>query len=113
MNLRIAVTTNNSIEFLTTEDILFIEADRNHSILYTTNNRKLKVIKSLSDFENKLNDDVFIRVHKSYIININHVCRYVKSDSGYIEIVNGNKILISRRKRGFFTEVIEKNLIKI
>ena len=50
------------------EDILFIESDRNY-ITVVTNSKKLTYIESLKNWKEKLDEDQFVQVHKSFIVN--------------------------------------------
>ena len=53
-------------------DILYIEADRNYSRIVTTNKEYLLSV-TLKTIEEKLLHDVFVRIHRSYIVNLSHV----------------------------------------
>lgn len=54
---------------------------------------------NLGTLEGKINNKVFIRIHRSETININHVIRILKSDALYAEMRGGQKVEISRRNR--------------
>ncbi len=56
---------------------------------YITGNRKIVSSKNLKHFESLLEDHNFIRVHHSYLININHVSSYTRQ--GEILLTEGNK----------------------
>ena len=43
--------------------------------------------------------DQFMRVHNSYLINLNEVKKYIKSDGGYIIMSNDMHVSISPRKK--------------
>ena len=53
-------------------DSLYIEADRNYSRIFTANKECLLSI-TLKTIEEKLPSKLFIRIHRSYIINLTHV----------------------------------------
>ena len=50
------------------DEIIYIEADGNHSILFTSN-RKFLISKTLKEVSENLDSERFIRLHKSYIVN--------------------------------------------
>jgi DNA-binding LytR/AlgR family response regulator len=54
------------------DDILYIEADRNYSRIFTKNKEYLLSI-TLKTIEEKLPPQIFLRTHRSYIINLAHV----------------------------------------
>src|SRR5688500_11806965 len=53
-------------------DILYIEAERNYCRIFTKTNEYLLCI-TLKTIEEKLNNRIFLRVHRSYIINLSHI----------------------------------------
>jgi two-component system LytT family response regulator len=61
--------------------------------------------KNLGDYEHLLNNNLFFRVHRSYIINISYVCRINKNE-GSCELLNGKIIPISNRRLEAFCEFI-------
>jgi two-component system LytT family response regulator len=41
----------------------------------------------------------FVRVHKTHMINLTHMARFMKTDGGYIVMSDGSKVEVSRRKK--------------
>ncbi|MFH0864557.1 MAG: LytTR family DNA-binding domain-containing protein [Bacteroidota bacterium] len=111
MQRKIAIPTSETIEFINIGDIVRIEADRNNSKVFTIKAAPLTVTKSLTDFQKVLDEELFVRVHKSHLVNIEHIQRFVKIDCGYIEMIDGTKIAVSRRKKSSFDKAIE-NYVK-
>jgi two-component system LytT family response regulator len=72
------------------------------------NNKKIVVSCTLKVIEELLEDHSFIRVHRSFVVNLNEVEKYVKGDGGYLVMSDGSEILISRNKK----EELLKNLLK-
>lgn len=54
------------------DDILYMEADRNYSHIFTSN-REYVLSTTLKTIEEKMSMHLFMRIHRSYLININHV----------------------------------------
>ena len=46
-----------------------------------------------------LDPSVFFRSHKSHIVNLNHVSRYVQSDGGSLILNEGTSVPVARRKK--------------
>lgn len=67
-------------------DIFFAEADRNYCNVFTADKDYLMML-PLKAFESKLNSDRFIRIHRSYIVNLTKV----DSLSDHCEFVNIGK----------------------
>lgn len=96
---KIAVPTFEGLEFLETEDILYVEADGAYSRIFLANNEKILVSKTLKDIENLLKVDNFARVHQSHIVNFLHVKRYIKGEGGTLILNNGKALQVSRANK--------------
>lgn len=104
-NNRIGFSFDGKILFLTSEEIICCESDGNYTNIYLENGEKVLVSQTLKKVEEKLPETDFFRIHNSYNINLNQVREYVKSD-GYVVLMNGKKIPVSRNKKGFFLDKI-------
>ena len=62
------------------------------------------VTKKIKEIHSLLPQNVFFRIHNSYVINLNKVKEYLKTD-GYVVLENNHKIPVSRSKK---TEFLEK-----
>lgn len=72
-------------------EIIYFEAIGRNTKIYTNNSETI-TSKSLKECEAILADDRFCRIHRSFIINLNHVFRYVKGRNSYIMMDNELKI---------------------
>lgn len=102
-NKKITINTDGKLIFLKPEEILFIESDGNYSTIYTTENKKIVVTKKLKEVNTLLPEDIFFRIHNSYIINLKKVKEYFKTD-GYVLLENNHKIPVSRQKKAAFLD---------
>lgn len=102
-NKKITINTDGKLIFLKPEEILFIESDGNYSTIYTIENKKIVVTKKLKEVNTLLPEDVFFRIHNSYIINLKKVKEYFKTD-GYVLLENNHKIPVSRQKKAAFLD---------
>ena len=99
VNGKITIPQQDGFEVIETDDILYCKADDNYTEIHLITNKKKVVSKTLKYFENALKDSNFARVHKSYLINVNHVVRYVKGKGGYVVLFNGKEIMVSASKK--------------
>ena len=74
---KITIPQLDGFEILNTADILYCKADNNYTEIYLNNNKKKLVSKTLKYFEDALTDASFARVHKSYLVNVNEIVKYV------------------------------------
>lgn len=100
---KITINTDGKLIFLKPEEIFFIESDGNYSTIYTTNNKKIVVTKKLKEVNTLLPEEVFFRIHNSYIINLKKVKEFLKTD-GYVVLDNNQKIPVSRQKKAEFLD---------
>ncbi|WP_431164702.1 LytR/AlgR family response regulator transcription factor [Tenacibaculum halocynthiae] len=78
---KIAIPYKTDYVILDIDNVLCIEADRMYSVVYTKNNKKYMVAKKLSYYENLLcNKKDFVRLHRSWIVNINKIEVYSKKE---------------------------------
>jgi two-component system, LytTR family, response regulator len=99
---RLAIPTSDGMEYLNPKDIIRIEADRSYSWFHITGNRKILVSKNLKEFQDLLSDRYFFRSHNSHLINLKYVKKFVRREGGYIEMLDGEQIPISRNRKDLF-----------
>ena len=99
VNGKITIPQQDGFEVINTSDILYCKADDNYTEIYLANNKKKLVSKTLKYFEDALSDSSFARVHKSYLVNVNEVVKYVKGKGGSVELSNGKQIMVSASKK--------------
>jgi two-component system, LytTR family, response regulator len=105
---RIALTTGEGLLFVTTADILYCMADSNYTSVVLKGGKKILVSKVLKDIDEALSGPDFYRIHNSYLINLNHISKYVRGDGGYVVMQDGVTVSISRSRRQDFMELFEK-----
>ena len=99
VNGKITIPQQNGFEILNTSDILYCKADDNYTEIYLNNNKKKLVSKTLKYFEEALNEASFARIHKSYLVNVNEVVKYLKGKGGSVVLSNGQEIMVSASKK--------------
>ena len=99
---KLAIPTAEGMEYLNTNDIVRLEADRNYCWFYLADNKKHLVCRNLKEYQDLLSDRNFFRTHNSHLINLEKVKKYVRHDGGYIEMIDGSQIPISRTKKDLF-----------
>jgi two-component system LytT family response regulator len=105
---RLTVNTTESILLLNVSEIIRCESQRNYTNIYLTGKRKQIVSKTLMDFEGLLSEHGFLRIHKSHLINLNYMDKYVKSEGGYMLLNDGTKLPVSVRKKEYLFKELEK-----
>ncbi len=103
---KIVLSTSEKIHVIDTDQILRCESDNYYTNFFLTNGKQILVSKTLKENEQMLDGHNFIRPHKSHLVNVKYIKGYLRSDGGYIEMTDGSKIPVSRRKREKIVEII-------
>ena len=101
---QIALPSSDGYSFLDIDQIIRCEADSNYCNIYLGNGKKHIATKTLKKIQEILPEEIFFRVHKSHIINMNYVKEYKKSDGGMAILKNDIEVEVSRRNKADFLE---------
>ncbi len=96
---KIALPSSDGIDFIEAEAIIRAEAERSYSNFYLQSGKKILVSKPLKEYEALLEQCNFFRVHKSHMINLTHLEKYVKGKGGYVIMKDGSHVDVSVRKK--------------
>jgi len=96
---KITIPQQDGFEVINTVDILYCKADDNYTEIYLNNEKKKLVSKTLKYFEDALMDSHFSRVHKSYLVNVNEIVKYVKGKGGSVVLSNGKQVSVSASRK--------------
>lgn len=89
-------------------DIIRCEGSRNYTHFYLPGNRIVVASSNIKDFDDLLTPHGFLRVHKSHIINIYQLTKYIKGRGGEIEMSDGTLVPVSREKKEPLLEIFLK-----
>jgi len=95
-----------------TRNIEYIAADQSYATLFTFAKREFVVSKSLKELEAYLPKNQFYRTHKSYLVNIYYIRKFVKTGESYVLLKSGAKIPVSVRKTTVIFNDIKEMLVK-
>ncbi|MEO5602152.1 MAG: LytTR family DNA-binding domain-containing protein [Cyclobacteriaceae bacterium] len=97
---KIAVPTSEGFELVPTDTIISIEADDNYTHFCLTNHKKVTACRTLKEVEELLESfPSFIRVHHSFMVNLNEVTKYVRGEGGYLVMTDGSSVNVSRSRK--------------
>ena len=106
---KIALPTETGFELVKTNAILYCEADSNYCKIVCLDGKKIVLSKTLKFIEELLPTSVFQRIHKSYLVNLNYVTRFNKTNELIVELSNGQTLPVSiRKKEDFINAIIQK-----
>ncbi len=101
---KIAVNTGDGITMLQLKDVVYLKADGAYVYVYLRDGSRLMLTKRLADFEKLELTNDFLRLHRSYIVNMRFIQKITKMDEVVLE--TGEVISISEEKRKKLNEWI-------
>ncbi len=88
------------------QEIIYVKSDNIYSDVYTTDNDFITLSKNLKETEKYFDSALFLRVHRSYLINKCRIKSHSKTPGKYVILDNDIKINIGKtRKEAFFKEM--------
>jgi len=103
---KIALPSFQGIEFVRLDDIIRCESDNNYTMFYLTGGTKILVSKTLREYEDMLEARGFFRTHKSHLINLKYLKKYIKGEGGSVILDDGSEVLVSRRRKEDFLRML-------
>lgn len=101
------IPTKDGLAVVKNTDIIHLEAFENYTTIYLTGGKKYVSSKSIKAFEDKLDPNMFFRVHKSHIINITHHLKELHRTDGNLAVLSdGTQVPVARRKLQEFLDKI-------
>jgi two-component system LytT family response regulator len=105
---QIVLPTLESFIVVKIADILRVESDDNYARFFMLDGTAHLVSRTLKEYEGLLPKPLFLRVHQSHLINLKFVKQYLKGKTGQVEMVNGEKLPVSRERKDSLIEVLGK-----
>lgn len=95
----IALPTHDGFKMVHINDIQYLQAESNYTWVHLADKKKYLVTKTLKDMEEMISYDQYFRAHKSYLVNLNHVDRYVRGQGGYLVMKDQAQIPVARTQK--------------
>lgn len=116
-NKKIGLPTQNGINFVPIKEIIICKAEGNYSLIYLAGKKHQEIVsRTLKEFEDMLREFNFFRVHRSYLVNLDHIREYSRTnqspeydgDGGSISMNNNLHVPVSRDRRKYLLERFSK-----
>jgi two-component system LytT family response regulator len=97
---KIAVPTVEGFELIPADEVVRCEADDNYTHIFLKNKSRIVASRTLKEMEEQLREfSFFVRVHHSFIVNLNEVTKYVRGEGGYLVMSDGSSVNVSRSRK--------------
>ncbi len=103
---RVLVPTFKGFILLETSRILYLEAEGSYTRFFFDDNQTILICESIGQCENRLSAANFIRIHRSHVVNIDHIQEYIRGRGGYILLKDGSHLNVSARKKAHLLEAL-------
>ena len=101
-NHRIALSAPEGLLFVNVSDIIYCESDGPFTKFVFKQADKIVTSIHLKEYEDLLSGYDFFRIHKSSLVNLQEVQKYIRGDGGQLIMSNGATLNVSKqRKEGF------------
>jgi len=104
-NRKLVLPLMEGFEVVRMSNVLYCEAQDNFTCFHFTNGKKALICRNLKFYEKALSNFGFCRVHRSSIINLEYVKRYIKGKGGTVVLENGKEVMVSNNKK---TELMKR-----
>ena len=104
---KIALPLNGKTVFVKIDDIYYCKSDGSYTTVFLKGNEKHLLSKKIKDVNALCNSNKIIRVHQSYLVNVNYIKEYIKSEGYYLVLENKVTIPVSKANRKLLQELIK------
>lgn len=96
---QVALPTMEGLQLVPLDSIISCASNSNYTIISLKDKLKITVSRTLKEIEEMLEDYMFMRVHHSYLVNLNEIRKYIKGEGGNLIMSDGSSVDVSRSKK--------------
>ena len=96
---KIVISSSEVMHIIRVSEIMRCESSSNYTQSFLQSGKVLLASKTLKEFDNMLTDYNFERIHKSHLVNMNFVKKYMQRDGGYLIMTDDSQIHVANRKK--------------
>ena len=101
---KVGLPDGDGLIFINLSEIIRCDSDGNYTFFILTSGKKIIASRTLGEYEQLFAEDNFFRVHRSHLINLQHVKKYIKGEGGYVVMSDNSQVEVSRRNKTDFLE---------
>ena len=96
---KIAVAFQSGVVFVELKDLVYCEAEGNYTKLVLANGKTYLLSKTLGEAQEVLEERNFLRVHRQYLINLDHIKSYHKGEAAYLVMQGDINIPVAKNQK--------------
>lgn len=97
--LKLCIHSLKGFQVVDIKDIMYCEASSNYTNFHFNNRSVICASRPIHEYETLLADSQFVRIHKSYLVNIEYIKEYIRGEGGSVVLSGGQEVEVSRRKK--------------
>lgn len=97
--MKLCIPSLKGFQVVELKDILYCEASGSYTNFFFVDKHSVCTAKTIHDYEDLLEDAGFVRIHKSFLVNLLHVKEYLRGEGGSVILSNGHEVEVARRKK--------------
>jgi len=101
-DMKLCIPSLKGFQVVELKNILYCEASGSYTNFYFADKHSICTAKTIHEYEELLEDAGFVRIHKSYLVNLLHVKEYLRGEGGSVILSNGKEVEVARRKKDVF-----------
>jgi len=103
---KVALPTFQGFQIEKVNAIVYCEADQNYTKVHTIDGGVLLISKPLNAIESLLPANLFYRIHKSHLVNLNYIRSYSRSEGFHVVLEDGTKLDVATRRNDEFIKAL-------
>ncbi|MDC3353892.1 LytTR family DNA-binding domain-containing protein [Schleiferiaceae bacterium] len=96
---KLVIASSEGMHIVRIQDIMRCESTSNYTQFFLRGGKKLLASRTLKEYESLLTPHHFERIHKSHLVNMDCVKRYVTADGGYVILEDDSHVPVANRKK--------------
>ena len=102
---RFSINTVDGIYVIKYADVNFLSSEKNYTKFHLTDSTMLSS-KPLGEYEKMFDSNKFVRIHRSYLVNLDKIVEFDKK-SGNVILENGKTVEVSRNRKDYLIEKLQ------
>ena len=89
---KIGLPTKNGIIYLTINEIIYLKSEGRNTHIFLKNDRNVLTTLNMKECEKRFLKTTLLRIHKSNIINLVYIKKYIKKLDAFVEMETGQRV---------------------
>lgn len=104
---KIALPETDGLVMIRIKEIIRCESESNYTRFYLKSGKTHLSTKTLKEYDEMFTGLNFCRIHKSHLINIDHVARYIKGEGGAVIMEDHTELEVARRRKDDLMQMLK------